>query len=298
MNKEKKNSQDKFSQTEAGKQVLRTFIQRMVVANRSRQTVQSYGRAVEFLMDFFKDIPINIEIDQIIDFLYHLKVEKSLNWRTLKIYVAGLRWYYLEILQDENTASIIPYPKEEKSLPKVLSREELARLFDSCNNNKHKTIFRLMYGAGLRRMELRNLKPEDIETKDGKRRIRINSGKGNKDRYTILPDSILPELRAYYISCRPKGYLFNGRYKNQPLSNEGLRHALQAAVKKSGIKKEVNLHILRHCFASHALEDGMDIKTLQYLMGHSSVLTTMVYLHISETPLNGGFSPLDKWEEL
>jgi len=287
----------RFSQTAAGKQVLKNFVQRMVVANRSDQTVNSYRRAVEFLMDYHNDVPMNIEIDQVIDFLHHLKDEKELNWRTLKIYVAGLRWYYQEILLNEEIANQIPYPKEQKTLPKLLSREELALLFDSRMNDKHRVIFRLMYGAGLRRMELRNLKPDDIDTKDGKRRIRINSGKGNKDRYTVLPEKILPELRTYFTSCRPKGYLFNGRYKNQPLSNEGLRHALQAAVKRSGIKKAVNLHIFRHCFASHALEEGMDIKTLQYLMGHSSVQTTMIYLHISETPLNGGFSPLDKWAE-
>jgi len=286
-----------YSKSLNGKQELKKFTQRMVVANRSAQTVASYNRAVEFLMDFHDDVPANLDIDQVIDFLHYLKEEKGLLWRTLKIYIAGLRFYYTEILLDQEFAYQIPYPKEEKTLPKILSREELTRLFDSCQNDKHRVIFRLMYSSGLRRSELRNLKPDDIDTKDGKCRIRINKGKGNKDRYTILSKKIVPELRAYYTSCWPKVYLFNGRRKGEPLSNEGLRHALNAAVKKSGLKKEVNMHILRHCFATHCLEEGMDIKTLQYLMGHSSVQTTMIYLHISETPLNGGFSPLDKWED-
>lgn len=286
-----------FSQTSPGKQELKKMRQRMVVANSSKQTVTNYSRAVGFLMDFHLEVPSNIEIDQVIDFLHYLKEEKELKWRTIKIYVAGLRWYFQEILHNEDFAKQIPYPKEEKTLPKILSREELSRLFDSCSNDKHRVMFRLMYSSGLRRSELRFLRPEDIDTKDGKRRIRINKGKGNKDRYTVLSDKILPELRAYFLSCHPKEYLFNGRHKGHAMSNEGLRHALNAALKKSGLRKEVNLHTFRHCFASHSLEEGMDIKTLQYLMGHSSVQTTMIYLHISETPLKGGFSPLDKWEQ-
>jgi site-specific recombinase XerD len=268
----------------------------MVVSRNSKQTIVNYLRSVGFLMDFHNDVPANIEIDQVIDFLHHLKDEKELAWRTLKIYVAGLRWYYQHILHLEDIASQIPYPKEVRTLPQVLSREELALLWDCCKNDKHRVIFRLLYSSGLRRNELLNLKPEDIDTKDGKFRIRINNGKGEKDRYTVLSKKVLKELREYYILCRPKVYLFNGRYKGQKLSKEGLRHALNAAVKKAGLKKDITTHIFRHCFASHALEEGMDIKTLQYLMGHSSVRTTMIYLHISQTPFKGGFSPLDKWE--
>lgn len=289
--------EERFSQSTRAKQVLKNYHQRLVVANRSPQSIKSYLRSVEFLMDFHMLTPEALDIDQVIDFLHHLKEEKELNWRTLKIYVAGLRWYYKEMLQDEDIALQIPYPKEEKSLPQVISREELTRLFKGCINEKHKVMFRLMYSSGLRRNELINLKPEDIETRDGKRRIRIRKGKGKKDRYTVLSDKVLDELRLYYYSYYPKKYLFNGRNKGEPMSKEGLRHALQAAVKRAGIVKPVNLHILRHCFASHAIEEGINIKTLQYLLGHSSVQTTMVYLHISEVPLEKAFSPLDKWEQ-
>jgi site-specific recombinase XerD len=269
----------------------------LVVAHRSPQTVTSYLRSVEFLMDFNNDVPRNLEIDQIIDFLHDLKEEKGRNWRTIKIYVAGLRWYYQHMLGDVDAASLIPYPKEEKTLPKIISREELTDLFTACSNPKHRVMFRLMYSSGLRRCELIRLTPEDIDTKDGKCRIRVLNGKGRKDRYTILSGKVLEELREYYTSCRPRGYLFNGRIKGEPMSNEGLRHALNAAVKKAGIRKEVNMHVLRHCFATHCIEHGMSIKTLQYLMGHSTVHTTMIYLHISEVPLEHAFSPIDKWEK-
>jgi len=120
---------------------------------------------------------------------------------------------------------------------------------------------------------------------------------GGKDRYTVLSKKVHKELQDYYRQCYPKVYLFNGRQKGQPMSAEGLRHALNAAVKRSGIKKEVNLHILRHCFASHALEDGMNIKTLQHLLGHSSIHTTLIYLHVSDIPLRSAFSPLDNMDE-
>ena len=194
-------------------------------------------------------------------------------------------------------AGNIPYPKEEKDLPKILSREELKIFFSSCKNLKHRVMFRLIYSSGLRRNELLNLKIEDIITDDGKYRIRINRSKGNKDRYTVLSKRLLPELRNYYKIYRPKVYLFNGQKTGERMSPGAVRHALLRAVKRSGIKKGINLHILRHCFASHALEEGMNIRTLQELLGHASIQTTIIYLHVSDIPLYKAFSPFDLWRE-
>lgn len=275
---------------------LERMSNRMEVHNLSKASNRSYCRALRKLHDFHLSNTRELEIDEIFDFLVYLKDELGLNWKTIKLYVAGLRYYYQHLVRDEELASQIPYPKEKPSLPEVLSRQELKQLFDGCKNLKHRVMFRLMYSAGLRRNELCTLLQTDIETKDGKFRIRINKGKGEKDRYTVLSKVIVEELREYYLSVRPKKYLFNGRDKSVPMSHAGLRHALLAAIKKSGIKRRVNLHILRHCFASHALEDGMNIKTLQYLLGHKSVLTTMIYLHVSEVPLSKAFSPLDNWK--
>ena len=142
MKKQTKETENRFSKSFEGKQILKKFTQRLVVANRSGQTVKSYMRAIEFLMDFHDGAPSGLEIDQVIDYLHYLKEEKELKWRTLKIYVAGLRWYYQEIQLDEELAAQIPYPKEEKTLPKVLSREELALLFEGCQNDKHRVMFR------------------------------------------------------------------------------------------------------------------------------------------------------------
>lgn len=275
---------------------LQVMSNRMEVHNLSKASNRSYCRALRKLHDFHLSNTRELEIDEIFDFLVHLKDELGLNWKTIKLYVAGLRYYYQHLVLDEELASQIPYPKEKPSLPQVLSREELKQLFNGCKNAKHRVMFRLMYSAGLRRNELCKLQLTDIETKDGKFRIRINKGKGDKDRYTVLSKVVIEELRTYFISYKPKKYLFNGRDKSVPMSHAGLRHALLTAIKKSEIKRHVNLHILRHCFASHALEDGINIKTLQHLLGHKSILTTMIYLHVSDVPLSKAFSPLDNWK--
>ncbi|MBC8184241.1 tyrosine-type recombinase/integrase [candidate division KSB1 bacterium] len=277
--------------------VLTNYEKFLNISTRAQGTRDGYRRAIRDLCIFSGSLPTNIEPDHILDYLNFLKDEKKLSWQKIKWDVASIKHYYRHIEHDEDMALQIPYPKEQKTLPMVLSREELKRLFSSCHNNKHRVMFRLLYSSGLRRMELLNLKINDIETKDEKFRIRINNGKGGKDRYTVLSKKVHKELQDYYRQCYPKVYLFNGRQKGRPMSAEGLRHALNAAIKRSGITKEVNLHILRHCFASHALEDGMNIKTLQHLLGHSSINTTLIYLHVSDIPLRSAFSPLDNIDE-
>ena len=273
------------------------MINRMTVEEKSKQTIKSYVRAVEKLVRFHGMVhPKDLDIDEVLDFLVNLKEHNQINWRTNKMYVAGLRYYWVHMMDDEAFADRIPYPKEHPSLPKILSRKELTQLFDGCSNLKHRVMFRLIYSSGLRRSELINLRICDIETKDGKCRIRIIKGKGNKDRYTVLSQKVLLELRCYFSKYRPKTFLFNGRKKGMRISQGAIRHALQGARKKSGITREVTMHVLRHCFATHSLEHGMNIKRLQILMGHSTLQTTLIYLQVSEVPFKEDRSPLDIWE--
>ena len=277
--------------------LLKKMKQRLAVSNHSQQTIINYLRSVEYLCKYTGKHPRDLAVDEIIDYLYDLQYHKFRAWRTIKIYVAGIRWYFSSIENDDEFALKIPYPKEEKDLPMVCSREELFKLFSACDSLKHKVMLMLVYSSGMRRNELLNLKIENIDTHDDKFRIRINRSKGNKDRYTVLSEKLIVELRKYFKIYKPQIYLFNGMRKGQPMSAGGLRHAINQAIKKSGIKK-INLHILRHSFASHALEDGMNIKTLQDILGHASINTTMIYLHVSEIPLYKGFSPLDNWEQM
>ncbi len=288
-----KNSNE-FSVKELGS-LLENMKKRLSVSNHSQQTIVNYLRAVEYLCKHTGKNPVDTDIDEVTDYLYQLQYHKFRAWRTIKIYVAGLRWYYSNMLNDEDFAFKIPYPREEQDLPVIISRVELKKLFDAAENPKHKIMLMMSYACGLRRSELLNLKINDIETQDSKFRVRINRSKGNRDRYTVLSKKLLPLLREYYLAYKPVTYLFNGHKKGKPMTESGLRHALKMANKKAGIK-EINHHILRHCFASHALEDGMNISTLQYILGHKSLKTTLIYLHVSEIPLTKGFSPLDNWE--
>lgn len=268
---------------------------RLAVSNHSQQTIVNYLRSVEYLCKYSWRHPSDLSIDDIVDYLYDLQYHKFRAWRTIKIYVAGIRWYFTYLEDKPEFAAKIPYPKEEKDLPVVCSRQELFKLFSSCNNLKHKVMLMLIYASGMRRNEILNLKIEDVDTHDGKFRIRINRSKGNKDRYTVLSEKLVVELRKYFKIYKPQIYLFNGIKRGTPMSAAGIRHALKQAVKRSKIK-QINLHILRHCFASHALEDGMNIRTLQEILGHASINTTMRYIHVSDIPLYKGFSPLDNWE--
>lgn len=277
-------------------ELLIRFSKRIQISYSGFSTVKTYRRALRDISLFHGSLPDELELDQVLDYLHHLK-ENGLSWAKIKLDVAGLKYFYREMAHNEMLAAAIPYPKEEKSLPKILSREELVRLFNAAPNPKHRVILRLIYGSGLRRAELTNLRIADIETDNGKCRIRINKGKGAKDRYTVLSTKVLAELREYFLACRPKEYLFNGQRKGERMSFGLLRYILNEVKRRSGITKQVNLHTLRHCFASHALEDGMSLRTLQEVLGHTSIQTTMVYLHVSDVPLKGAFSPLDNIEE-
>lgn len=209
---------------------------------KADQTIKSYVRAVERLVRFHDLVhPREMDVDEVLDFLVHLKDKDGVNWRTNKMYVAGLRYFWSHILEDDEFADRIPYPKEHPSLPKILSREDLKLLFDSCNNMKHRVKFRLIYSSGLRRSELINLKLHDIETQDGKCRIRVVKGKGKKDRYTVLSKKVLTELREYYLKYKPQTYLFNGRKKGYRIRGSPLKAPIKFKAKERKIRLDKSL---------------------------------------------------------
>lgn len=270
--------------------LLDRLSRQMHLANRAESTIVCYSRVIRDLCTKIGKLPDQMDQDEIEDYLLGLK--GRLSESTWHLHVCGIRYLFREVYQGE-LALNLPTAKRSRSLPVVLTRRELARLFDGCKSLKHKCMFRLAYGSGIRSNELRLLRIQDVNSRT--MQLLIEQGKGRKDRYTVLPSSVLGDLRRYYQAARPKIYLFNGQQKGKPLAKRSLQHALDKALRRSGIAKNATMHTLRHSFAVHSIEDGMDILTLQHLLGHADLQTTLLYLRIAQPPRTKFFSPLDLW---
>ncbi len=263
----------------------------MVIANFSQSTRTSYKGAIKRLCHYYKTFPNTLDKEQLIDYVAHLKTEHNLSRHTMRISVAAIKYVFKYVYDKSDFSLNVSYPKKEVYLPVILTGQEVKRLFDLTENLKHRLIFKLIYSAGLRRSELLHLRLTDFDWKN--HQLTIRQGKGKKDRYTILARSILSDYQFYLAGCQPKDYLFYGRQEDGLLSAGALRWALNQAKERAGIKKAINLHSLRHSFASHLLSVGVDIVTIQQLPGHEDLRTTMVYLHLNHKRDNKPKSPLD-----
>ncbi len=204
--------------------------------------------------------------------------------------INSIKFYYETVLGMPNRFYSIERPGKSKTLPVVLSKEDIISIINHTNNLKHKCIVSLLYSAGLQRSELLNLKLTDIDSKS--MLIRVKNAKGNKDRYTLLSESVLKDLRIYYKQHRPKAYLFEGQFKEQYSANSVSKIVSNAAI-KAGIKIRVSSHMLRHSFATHLLESGIDIRYIQLLLGHNSTKTTETYTHVAKNSFDFIKNPLD-----
>lgn len=264
---------------------------RMVINHFSERTIESYLRGARKLSGYYNIVPGEIDNEQILDFLVFLKEQKNHSRSSIRIYAAGIKYLYAHFYNRKDILEYIPYPKKARKLPVILSGKEVKKLFEVTTNIKHRVLLKLTYGSGLRRNEIRQLKVVDIDSK--RMVLRIENSKGAKDRNSILPKSILPELRGYCRQHQPEKYLFYGRSKDKPISEEAIRWAFDNAVKKAGIRKNVFLHSLRHSFASHLLSTGHNLITIQQLLGHEDIRTTMVYLQVNYQKTMPPVSPLD-----
>ena len=265
---------------------------RMEVEHFSESTVNCYLHAIKQLCVFTDKLPDSMGEEDIYAYLAHLKNEKHLCRETIRNHLQGIRFVFKRLYKRIDIIQDVPYPRQTKRLPVILSSKELKLLFASAPGLKHRIILKIAYSGGLRRNEISRLKLVDIDTKN--HLIRVENSKGNKDRYTLLAKSLVPELGEYYRKYKPQKYLFNGRIKGFPYSEEGLRWTFDQALQKSGIHKQVSLHSLRHAFASHLLAMGTDLFTIQKLMGHDDIRTTMVYLQVNHQLRKAKLvSPLD-----
>ncbi|UCH46110.1 MAG: site-specific integrase [Nitrospiraceae bacterium] len=267
------------------------MIKEMTLRRLSANTQRSYLSAVSGLARYYDLSPEKVKKHMIQDYLFHVLQERKLQWSSCNVIVNGLRFFYTKTLDmDAGSLNLPPYRKENK-LPEVLSTEEVESLLGAVSNAKHRTVLMATYGAGLRVSEVVHLKLRDIDSQ--RMMIRIRQGKGNKDRYTILSQRLLEELRIYWKRYRPSEWLFSGRNPERPMPTSTAAAIYYNAKEKAGIQKGNGIHTLRHCFATHLLEAGVDLRTIQVLMGHSSIMTTVVYLKVTRKQLSSTQSPLD-----
>lgn len=250
----------------------------MRIRNFSSHTIDSYTRAVAQFANYFGKSPDTLGIEEVREYQLFL-LEKKVAWSTFKIAVCALKFFYNSTLRRQWNHTHIPFPKREKKLPVVLSVQEIAGFFAVIENLKHWTIFTLMYATGLRVSEALHLIPTDIDSR--RMVIRVRQGKGKKDRYIPLSSSLLTSLRQYWKKYRPQMWLFPGQVPGKPLTRASVGMLCPELRNIAGIKKPVTPHTMRHCFATHLLEAGTDLRTIQLLLGHARLNSTAVYLHVA-----------------
>jgi integrase/recombinase XerD len=270
------------------------MIKMMKLRNLGKISQRSYLAAVKGLTKYYRKSPDEISKEMIEDYLLYLIDEKKRAPEGIAVVVSGLRFFYKHVIGDEERSPNYGTRRVRK-LPTVLTQEEVWRIINAPKNIKHRLLLMTTYSAGLRASEVIKLRPEHIDSK--RMLIKVEEGKGGKDRYTLLSKMLLEELRYYYKKFRPKTYLFPSNYKERGfLTYETVRSTYEDARKKAGVNKGPGIHTLRHSFATHLLEAGYDLRKIQILMGHRSLTTTMIYLHVSRETLSKIKSPLDLFE--
>ena len=263
--------------------------------NRTKDTIKDYAMHVRLYQDYFDKPADQMGVDEIRDFLHYLLTEKKNSPATVNAYNSAIRFLYGETLDIVLNLKKIPRVKYNRKIPDIPTKEELGYLFYLTTNIKYKAIFMTIYGSGLRLSEAINLKVSDIDGKG--KRIFIRSGKGDRDRYALLPQKTLDILREYYREYQPTDWLFVTD-KGTPLTVRAVQDAFKKVVAKSGIPKRITIHTLRHCFATHSLNEGKNIFEIKRLLGHVRIDTTTWYLQLSDSEALKLISPLDTMTDL
>ena len=272
-------------------QLRQRMLEELQRRNYSAGTIRLYLRHVAEFAQHFHRSPDQLGAEDIRQYQLFLIQEKKLAWSTYNQIVCALRFFYAKTLKRAFLLQDIPFPRKEQRLPLILSREEVARILTVPARLKSRALLMTIYAAGLRRSEVARLRVSDIDS--ARMTITVHQGKGQKDRVVMLSPVLLDSLRQYWRQHKPKEWLFPGRNPNQPISGNDIFMVFHNAVRYAGITKKISPHSLRHSFATHLLESGADLRTIQILLGHRSLKTTARYLHISQHQLRATASPLD-----
>lgn len=259
--------------------------------NYSPSTIRAYLRCVASFAAHFDKSPDQLGPEHVRQYQLFLVQQKKASWALFNQTVCALRFFYHVTLGRKEMIEHIPYPRFEKRLPVVLSQSEVRALLEAKSNLKHRTLLTTIYAAGLRVSEAANLLVTDIDSQ--RQIIRVRQGKGRKERLVMLSPTLLELLRKYWKAYRPTTWLFPGEDPQRPLAPHSVYLICRQAGQEGGLSKPVTPHTLRHSFATHLLEAGTDLRTIQLLLGHRNLKTTAIYLHVSTLALCSTVSPLD-----
>jgi site-specific recombinase XerD len=264
--------------------------------NYTESTTRAYLRVIEDFARYFHRPPDQLGPEHIREYTAHLFRDRKLSDNTVNQRVGALRFFFLKTLKRPWSGDEMPYPKKKIHLPVIWSPEEVACLIDAAPIPFYRTILMTLYGTGVRRAELAALKVTDVDA--ARMVLHVQNGKGGKDRDIVLSPHLLDELRAHYrrLARKPSVWLFpGGRWHtaDYPISDKVVWHACREAAQRAGVNKPLHPHTLRHCFATHLLEGGADLRTIQLLLGHADLRETMIYLHLSRRHVAAAVSPLD-----
>ena len=265
------------------------MIRELQLQRMSDNTVKAYVAAVEQLSRYYSRSPASLSQDEVRDFLHHLIVERKLATSSVNVRLTGIKFFYRRVL-GQSDFNLKVRTKRTGRLPQPLSRSEITRLLDSVKNRKHRTMLMTAYASGVRVSELVNLEIKDVHSK--RMLLHVRSGKGDKDRFTLLSPQLLAELRDYWQRYRPHALLFPNQIGTR-MSPDSIARVFYDAKRKAKIETGQGIHSLRHSFATHLLEAGVDLVTISQLLGHRSISTTAIYLHVTNRHVQGINSPFD-----
>ena len=267
------------------------MLQELQRRNYSPGTIDLYIRNVADLAHHFHRSPAQLGAEHLRQYQLFLIQKRKLAWSTYNGIIAALRFLYVKTLNRKFLLQDIPYPRKPQQLPVILSQTEVTQLLNAAPRLKSRAFLMTMYAAGLRTSEVTGLRVSDIDS--ARMTISIREGKGKKDRVVMLSPALLHTLRQYWQRAKPKEWLFPGATPDKRICCRTVFRAFQSAVRRAGLTKKVSPHSLRHSFATHLLESGTDLRTIQLLLGHSNLKTTSRYLHVSQQHVRETASPLD-----
>jgi site-specific recombinase XerD len=267
--------------------------QYLALGHYSPLTIRNYLSELRYLFVYYADVnPQGFTEEMVMQYLLYLSKTLGCSRVKCKMAAQSISFFFRHVLKQVYVIPTVIYPRKSTKLPPVMSAAEIKMLIDGVKNIKHRTIIMLLYSTGMRLGEIAALKITDIDSKN--MRIKVVQGKGLKDRYTILSEQVLQELRAYYIIYKPKEYLFNGCKAGGPISMRNIQHLVQKGLAQIGLdSKNYTVHTIRHSFATHLVDNGTDLHTVKELLGHSNLQTTMRYMHLTSKRIQGIINPYD-----